>query len=87
VRFWGRLEQRSTIDVFVTVATEGNRDLSGARIDRADEKSLVELARAIAERVGKIRSGNDASYKKVGARSAASRGGSRGPRPGSPTCW
>ena len=63
VRFWGRLEQRSTIDVFVTVATEGNRDLSGARIDRADEKSLVELARAIADRVGKIRSGRDASYR------------------------
>jgi len=64
VRFWGRLEQRATIDVFVTVATEGNRDLSGARIDRADEKSLVELAMAIAERTGRIRKGQDASYKK-----------------------
>jgi pyruvate dehydrogenase E2 component (dihydrolipoamide acetyltransferase) len=64
VRFWGRLEQRSTIDVFVTVATEGNRDLSGARIDRADEKSLAELAAAITERAGRIRTGQDASYKK-----------------------
>jgi pyruvate/2-oxoglutarate dehydrogenase complex dihydrolipoamide acyltransferase (E2) component len=64
VRFWGRLEQRSTIDVFVTVATEGNRDLSGARIERADEKSLVELAREIGDRAGRIRSGKDASYKK-----------------------
>jgi pyruvate/2-oxoglutarate dehydrogenase complex dihydrolipoamide acyltransferase (E2) component len=64
VRFWGRLEKRDTIDVFVTVATEGNRDLSGARIDRADEKSLVELAAAITERVGNIRKGKDASYKK-----------------------
>ena len=64
VRFWGRLEQRSTIDVFVTVATEGNRDLSGARIERADEKSLAELAREIRDRVGKIRSGKDPSYKK-----------------------
>jgi len=64
VRFWGRLEQRSTIDVFVTVATEGNRDLSGARIERADEKSLVELAREIAERAGRIRNGADADYKK-----------------------
>ena len=62
VRFWGRLEQRDTIDVFVTVAT--GRDLSGVRIDRADEKSLVELAAAIAQRAGKIRSGEDASYKK-----------------------
>ena len=64
VRFWGRLEQRETIDVFVTVATEGNRDLSGAKIDRADEKSLVELAAAIAERARKIRKGEDASYQK-----------------------
>lgn len=64
VRFWGKLEQRATIDIFVTVATEGNRDLSGARIERADEKPIVELAREIRDRVGKIRSGKDASYKK-----------------------
>ncbi|MBA3460370.1 MAG: 2-oxo acid dehydrogenase subunit E2 [Deltaproteobacteria bacterium] len=63
IRFWGRLEQRSTIDVFVTVATEGNRDLSGARIERADEKSLAALATEIADRVSKIRTGKDASYK------------------------
>jgi pyruvate dehydrogenase E2 component (dihydrolipoamide acetyltransferase) len=64
VRYWGRLEQRSTVDVFVTVATDGNRDLSGARIERADEKSLVELATEIASRAGKIRDGADQSYKK-----------------------
>jgi len=63
VRFWGRLEQRSTIDVFVTVATPGG-DLSGARIERADGKSLLDLAREIAERAGRIRTGSDASYKK-----------------------
>src|SRR5262249_35651635 len=64
VRFWGRLEKRASVDVFVTVATEGNRDLSGARIEDADEKTLVELAKEIADRAGKIRSNNDASYKK-----------------------
>ena len=64
VRFWGRLEHRETIDVFVTVATEGARDLSGARIDRADEKPLAEIAREIADRAGKIRGGNDPSYRK-----------------------
>jgi pyruvate dehydrogenase E2 component (dihydrolipoamide acetyltransferase) len=61
VRFWGRLEKRDSIDVFVTVATD--KDLSGARIDRADGKSLVELAREIAERAGNIRANRDASYK------------------------
>ena len=64
VRFWGRLEQRATVDIFVTVATEGNRDLSGARIDRADAKSLVEIAREVAERAGRIRTGTDASYQR-----------------------
>ncbi len=64
VRFWGKLEQRTTIDVFVTVATEGQRDLSGARIDRADEKSLAALAAEIGERAGRIRTGNDGQYQK-----------------------
>jgi pyruvate/2-oxoglutarate dehydrogenase complex dihydrolipoamide acyltransferase (E2) component len=62
VRFWGRLEQRSTIDVFVTVLA--GRDLSGAKIESADTKSLVEIAREIRERAGKIRKGDDASYRK-----------------------
>ena len=63
VRFWGRLEQRRTIDVFVTIATEGNKDLSGTRIDSADTKSLVAIARELRDRVAKIRSNQDASYK------------------------
>jgi pyruvate/2-oxoglutarate dehydrogenase complex dihydrolipoamide acyltransferase (E2) component len=64
VRFGSRLEQRETIDVFVTVATEGNKDLSGARIDGADAKSLVDIARELRDRVGKIRGGFDAGYKR-----------------------
>jgi pyruvate dehydrogenase E2 component (dihydrolipoamide acetyltransferase) len=63
VRYWGRLEQRSTIDVFVTVATDGNKDLSGARIDNADGKSLREIARELGDRAGKLRRGEDASYR------------------------
>ena len=63
VRFWGRLERRETIDLFVTVATGG--DLSGARIDRADGKSLAELARELADRAGKIRTGNDRDHART----------------------
>ena len=63
VRFWGRLERRETIDLFVTVATGG--DLSGARIDRADHKSLVELAREVSDRAGKIRKGNDRDHART----------------------
>ena len=63
VRFWGRLEQRETIDLFVTVAT--GRDLSGARIDRADHKSLVQLAREVGERAGRIRQGDDQDHART----------------------
>ncbi len=64
VRFWGRLERRASVDVFVTVATDGGRDLSGVRIERADERSLVELGRELAHRARAIRRGDDASYQK-----------------------
>jgi pyruvate/2-oxoglutarate dehydrogenase complex dihydrolipoamide acyltransferase (E2) component len=64
VRFWGRLEQRSSIDVFVTVATDGGRDLSGARIDRADEKSLIDIAGEIGSRARAVRDGADPSYRR-----------------------
>jgi pyruvate dehydrogenase E2 component (dihydrolipoamide acetyltransferase) len=63
VRFWGRLEQRQSIDLFVTVAT--GRDLSGARIDGADGKSLAQLAREVGERAGRIRKGDDQDYART----------------------
>lgn len=63
VRYWGRLEQRDSIDLFVTVAT--GRDLSGARIDRADTKSLTELAREVGDRAGKIRKGDDPDHART----------------------
>jgi pyruvate dehydrogenase E2 component (dihydrolipoamide acetyltransferase) len=71
VRFWGRIEQRKSVDVFVTVATDGGRDLSGTRIENADEKSLVAIASEIRTRASRIRSGEDESYRE--SRSAFSR--------------
>jgi pyruvate/2-oxoglutarate dehydrogenase complex dihydrolipoamide acyltransferase (E2) component len=64
IRFWGRLEQRATVDIFVTVSTGEGRDLSGARIDRADERSLNEIAQEIGGRAKTIRNGDDPSYQK-----------------------
>ena len=63
VRFWGRIEQRESVDIFVTVSTEGGRDLSGVRIENADGKSLAELAQALRERASRIRKGEDQSYR------------------------
>jgi len=64
VRFWGRIEQRTGIDIFMTVATDGGRDLSGTRIDDADQKSLVDIAGELASRARAVREGSDPSYKK-----------------------
>jgi pyruvate/2-oxoglutarate dehydrogenase complex dihydrolipoamide acyltransferase (E2) component len=64
VRFWGKLEQRTSIDLFLTVATDGGKDLSGVRIDRADQRSLLEIAGELGKRARDIRSGADRSYTK-----------------------
>src|SRR5436305_362596 len=45
VRYWGRLEQRRSVDLFVSVSTDGGRDLSGARLDGADQLSLEDMVR------------------------------------------
>src|ERR1041384_5464991 len=63
VRFWGRLEQRATVAIFAAVPA-GARDLSGARIARADERSLVQLAQEIGGRARTIRDGKDPGFKK-----------------------
>lgn len=64
VRFWGKLEQRTSVDVFLTVASEGGRDLGGIRIDGADRKSIVEIARAVKGSAEKVREGKDERYQK-----------------------
>ncbi len=55
----GRIYLRDTIDVFFQVAFEGGENLSGAKVDRADEKTVVEIARELQERAQKIRSNDD----------------------------
>lgn len=64
VRFWGKLERRKSVDVFVQASTDGGRDLSGARIVNADQKSLLSLADEIAGASKTIRQGGDATYDK-----------------------
>ena len=64
VRFGGRLERRLGVDVFLSVATDGGRDLSGAKIEDCDKKPLAAMAAELAERARSIRAGDDPSYKK-----------------------
>jgi pyruvate dehydrogenase E2 component (dihydrolipoamide acetyltransferase) len=64
VRFWGKVELRSTVDLFLQVAMEGGQDLSGARIDAADKKGAIALAREIGEKAKRIRAKDDPTYEK-----------------------
>jgi pyruvate dehydrogenase E2 component (dihydrolipoamide acetyltransferase) len=62
VHYWGKLEQRDTVDVFLQVAIDG--DLAGARIERADEKSIAQIADELARQAAKLRRGDDENYAK-----------------------
>jgi len=64
VRWWGKIERRNQVDVFVQVAAEGGKDLSGARIENADKKGIVELARELNAQADKIRKNKDPNYEK-----------------------
>jgi len=54
---FGKLYQRETIDVFYQVAFEGGENLAGHKVERADEKSIVEIAQELAAGAGKVREG------------------------------
>jgi pyruvate dehydrogenase E2 component (dihydrolipoamide acetyltransferase) len=62
VRLWGRLEQRDSVDLFVSVSTEGGRDLSGARVERAEALSLEEIVAEVSHRARSVREGDDKDY-------------------------
>ena len=47
----GRIMLRDTVDIFLQVATEGGRDLSGIKISRPTRRRVVEIAREMDERV------------------------------------
>jgi pyruvate dehydrogenase E2 component (dihydrolipoamide acetyltransferase) len=64
VRYWGKLERRTSVDLFVSVSTDGGKDLSGARIDAADRLDLSGWIGAVQGRAERIREGKDASFQK-----------------------
>jgi len=46
---------RKDVDIFVHVATEGGRDLSGTKLSRVDDMPLAEIARELSTRAAKVR--------------------------------
>ena len=61
----GRVMLRDTVDVFFQVATEGGSDLSGIKIERVDEKSVLELAREMDARVAQLRARRDKQVERT----------------------
>jgi pyruvate dehydrogenase E2 component (dihydrolipoamide acetyltransferase) len=64
VRFGGRVEQRDQVDLFVSVATGGGRDLSGVKIEQAEQLSLSGLLREISNSARRTRDGEDEVYER-----------------------
>jgi len=61
----GRVQVRSSVDIFVQVATEGGRDLSGTKIRDIDRKSLAEIASEIAARAESVRHHRDPGVERT----------------------
>lgn len=60
-----RIMLRESVDVFIQVATEGGRDLSGFKIVRADQKPVVDIAREVEERVEILRNRRDRQVERT----------------------
>lgn len=63
IRLGGRIERRESVDLFVSVAADGGKDLSGARIADADRLDLAGLVGAVEQGSRRVRTADD-EYKK-----------------------
>jgi len=61
----GRARPRDSVDVFFITAVDGGRDLSGVKVEDADHKSAVEIARELAIRARAMKQGNDADFART----------------------
>lgn len=64
VRFSGQLVQRQEVDLVISVARDGGRDLSAARIENAEQLDLDELVAETDRQVGRTRKGEDEDYER-----------------------
>ena len=61
----GGIALRETVDIFLQVATAGGADLSGVKISRADEKSVLEIAGETEARVERLRQRRDRQVERT----------------------
>jgi pyruvate dehydrogenase E2 component (dihydrolipoamide acetyltransferase) len=56
---------RDTVDIFFIVSMGAGSELSGVKVERADEKPVIEIARELAERADRIRNDDDVEFGKT----------------------
>lgn len=56
---------RETVDIFFIVSTDAGSELSGVKVVGADQKPVVEIARELADRAGRIRNEEDLEFGKT----------------------
>lgn len=61
----GKLWVRDSVDIFLQVALDGGRSLSGATIRQADRKRVEEIASELEEKVARIRAHEDRTIEKA----------------------
>ncbi|MBF0493070.1 MAG: 2-oxo acid dehydrogenase subunit E2 [Deltaproteobacteria bacterium] len=62
---WGKIYLRNTVDIFLQMATReegGRHDLSGAKIDSCDRKTIGEIARELRDKSEKIHARKDPQF-------------------------
>jgi len=61
----GRAIQRRSVEVFFITAVEGGHDLSGVKIERAEDKSAVEVSRELDLRSRTLKQKHDPTFNRV----------------------
>lgn len=61
----GHFIQRETVDIFFIVSAAKGAELSGVKVERADEKSAADIARELADRADRIKTGTDEELGKT----------------------
>ncbi len=61
----GKVIPRDSVDVFFIAAVDGGRELSGVKVERADEKSILDISVELTERATSMREGNDPEFARA----------------------
>jgi pyruvate dehydrogenase E2 component (dihydrolipoamide acetyltransferase) len=61
----GRIIPRDAIDVFFITAVEAGNDLSGVKLERVDRLSAFDVARELAQRSLRLKSGDDPEFART----------------------